>query len=97
VLQAERTTQSALANLGIGYTSQGRYGEARLAQSLPSLLDTADELKTVAAALGAPAADIHLDRDATETRVKRTPLENYRVVYFATHGRRKPHPDVLRP
>jgi CHAT domain-containing protein len=59
---------------------------ARLAQSLPSLLDTADELKTVAAALGAPAADIHLDRDATETRVKRTPLEDYRVVYFATHG-----------
>jgi CHAT domain-containing protein len=59
---------------------------ARLAQALPSLLDTADELKAVAAKLGAPAADIHLDRDATETTVKRTALENYRVVYFATHG-----------
>jgi CHAT domain-containing protein len=59
---------------------------ARLAQSLPSLLDTADELRGVAAELGAPAADIHLDEDATEARVKRTPLESYRVVYFATHG-----------
>jgi CHAT domain-containing protein len=40
----------------------------------------------VAAKLAAPVADIHLDRDATETTVKRTALENYRVVYFATHG-----------
>jgi CHAT domain-containing protein len=57
-----------------------------LARALPSLLDTADELKAIAAKLGAPAADIHLDRDATETTVKRTALENYRIVYFATHG-----------
>jgi CHAT domain-containing protein len=58
----------------------------RLAQALPSLLDTADELMAVAGKLGAPLADLHLDRDATETIVKRIPLENYRVVYFATHG-----------
>jgi CHAT domain-containing protein len=59
---------------------------SRLAQSLPSLLDTADELKAAAAALGASSSDIHLDKEATETMVKRTPLEDYRVVYFATHG-----------
>jgi CHAT domain-containing protein/Tfp pilus assembly protein PilF len=58
----------------------------RLAQALPSPLDTADELKAVAAKLGAPTADIHLDRDATETTVKHTALDGYRVVYFATHG-----------
>jgi CHAT domain-containing protein/tetratricopeptide (TPR) repeat protein len=58
----------------------------RLAQSLPSLLDTADELKAVGASLGAAAADLHLDKDATEAMVKRTPLDDYRVVYFATHG-----------
>ena len=58
----------------------------QLAHALPSLLDTADELKAVAAKLGAPAADIHLDKEATETTVKRTALEDYRVVYFATHG-----------
>jgi CHAT domain-containing protein len=59
---------------------------AELARGLPSLLDTADELKAVAAKLGAPAADIHLASDASETTVKRTSLVDYRVVYFATHG-----------
>src|SRR5262249_3558240 len=42
--------------------------------------------KTVARQLGAPASDIHLRADASETTVKRLPLSNYRVVYFATHG-----------
>jgi CHAT domain-containing protein/Tfp pilus assembly protein PilF len=54
--------------------------------SAPSLPDTADELRAVALDLGAPASDIHLGRDASVTTVKHTPLENYRVVYFATHG-----------
>jgi CHAT domain-containing protein/Tfp pilus assembly protein PilF len=58
----------------------------QLARGLPSLLDTADELKAVAVKVGAPASDIHLDKDATETTVKRLPLADYRVVYFATHG-----------
>jgi CHAT domain-containing protein len=58
----------------------------RLARALPSLPDTADELKAVATKLGAPSGDIHLANDASETTVKRAPLENYRVVYFATHG-----------
>jgi CHAT domain-containing protein/tetratricopeptide (TPR) repeat protein len=59
---------------------------AKLARSLPSLLDTADELKAVAAKLGAANGDIHLGSDASETTVKRTALDGYRVVYFATHG-----------
>jgi CHAT domain-containing protein len=59
---------------------------AKLAHSLPSLLDTADELKAVAAKVGASASDVHLGGDATEANVKRTALADYRVVYFATHG-----------
>jgi len=59
---------------------------AKLAQALPPLPDTAEELKAVAAKLGAPASDIHLGKDANETNVKRLPLADYRVVYFATHG-----------
>jgi CHAT domain-containing protein len=58
----------------------------KLAQALPPLPDTADELKAVAKDLGAPASDIHLGRDASETTVKRLRLADYRVVYFATHG-----------
>jgi CHAT domain-containing protein len=59
---------------------------AQLARYLPSLLDSADELKAVAAKVGAPAGDIHLEKDASETTVKRLPLASYRIVYFATHG-----------
>jgi CHAT domain-containing protein len=58
----------------------------KLAQALPPLPDTADELRAVAKDLGAPASDIHLGRDASETTVKRLRLADYRVVYFATHG-----------
>jgi CHAT domain-containing protein len=57
-----------------------------LAQSLPRLPDTADELRAVAQDLDAPAGDIYLRAAATESNVKRLPLADYRVVYFATHG-----------
>jgi CHAT domain-containing protein len=59
---------------------------ARLAQALPQLPDTADELNAVAKDLGVSSADIHLGEDASETTVKRAPLADYRIVYFATHG-----------
>ncbi|MEI6130375.1 MAG: CHAT domain-containing protein, partial [Planctomycetota bacterium] len=58
----------------------------KLAEALPRLEDTADELRAVAAKLGAPSSDIHLRAAASETTVKRAALSNYRVVYFATHG-----------
>jgi CHAT domain-containing protein/tetratricopeptide (TPR) repeat protein len=59
---------------------------AMLAQALPELPDTADELKAVARDLGVSAADIHLGADASETTVKHAPLADYSIVYFATHG-----------
>ena len=59
---------------------------AKLAEALAPLPDSADELKAVAAKLGASSSDIHLGRNATEANVKRLPLADYRVVYFATHG-----------
>ena len=33
-----------------------------------------------------PQSDIHLGEDASETTVKRAPLADYGIVYFATHG-----------
>jgi CHAT domain-containing protein len=59
---------------------------AKLAQALPALPETADELNEVAKDLGAPASDIHLGADASETTVKRAPLIDYSIIYFATHG-----------
>ena len=57
-----------------------------LANALPRLPDTADELKKVASSLEAGADDIYLREAASESTVKRVSLSDYRVVYFATHG-----------
>lgn len=59
---------------------------ARLSQVLAQLPDTADELNAVARDLGVSESDIHLGEDASETTVKRAPLADYSIVYFATHG-----------
>ncbi|WP_158669690.1 CHAT domain-containing tetratricopeptide repeat protein [Bradyrhizobium guangdongense] len=59
---------------------------ARLAQALPQLPDTADELNAVARDVGATDADIHLERDASETTLKHAALAQYGIIYFATHG-----------
>jgi CHAT domain-containing protein len=58
----------------------------RLADALPQLPDTADELIAVGKSLGVASLDIHLGDDASETTLKRTPLADYGIVYFATHG-----------
>jgi CHAT domain-containing protein/tetratricopeptide (TPR) repeat protein len=58
----------------------------KLAQGLPRLPDTADELRAVGKDVGASMSDIHLGKDASEATVKRLPLADYRIVYFATHG-----------
>jgi CHAT domain-containing protein len=87
--QAERRAARTRIAVTRGYAEfwQGAsIDRAKLAEYLPSLLDTADELKAVAGKLGAAAGDVHLGSDASETVVKRTVLADYRVVYFATHG-----------
>jgi CHAT domain-containing protein len=86
---AERRTAQTRVAVTRGYSDfwQGAgIDRAKLARYLPSLLETADELKAVGSKLGAAAGDIHLGSDASETTVKRTALAEYRVVYFATHG-----------
>ena len=57
-----------------------------LKTALQRLPETADELREVAASVKAGSADVILGPDATETRVKREKLDQYRIVYFATHG-----------
>jgi CHAT domain-containing protein len=83
--RAARTRVAVTRGYG-DFWQGGSIDRAKLAQYLPSLLDTADELKTVARKLGAAAGDVHLGSDASETVVTRTALADYRVVYFATHG-----------
>lgn len=86
----QRSTKTAARGLATGaYTDfwQGAgVDRARLAGALAQLPDTADELNAVAKDLGVAASDIHLGEDASETTVKRAPLADYGIVYFATHG-----------
>jgi CHAT domain-containing protein len=85
---------AAIMSAGRGVTSlaytdfwQGAgVDRAKLSHVLSQLPDTADELNAVAKDLGVSASDIHLGDDASETTVKRTPLADYGIVYFATHG-----------
>jgi CHAT domain-containing protein/tetratricopeptide (TPR) repeat protein len=57
-----------------------------LAEALPALPETVDELRAVAKELGAKAEDLKLGEAASVTNVKKERLDNYRVVYFATHA-----------
>jgi CHAT domain-containing protein len=57
-----------------------------LAEALPALPETADELRAVAKILGAKSEDIKLGEAASVATVKNQRLDNYRLVYFATHA-----------
>jgi CHAT domain-containing protein/Tfp pilus assembly protein PilF len=85
-----RATRTAARSLATGaYTDfwQGAgVDRARLSDALAQLPDTADELNAIGKNLGVAASDIHLGEDASETTLKRAPLADYGIVYFATHG-----------
>lgn len=54
---------------------------------LPRLTDTADEVRDVAAVLGAdPARDVFLGPRADEKAVRTLKLDDRRIIMFATHG-----------
>jgi len=54
---------------------------------LPALPDTAEELKSIAQALGEdPSKALVLGAKANEESVKATDLSHYKIIVFATHG-----------
>jgi CHAT domain-containing protein len=59
---------------------------AELKTALPPLPETATELKKVSASVHSDPSDLFIGADATETRVKQEKLDQFRIVYFATHG-----------
>jgi CHAT domain-containing protein len=78
-------TKRVAANIMV---TKGMRGPVADAKNLlfDRLAGTDDEVRQVAASVGAADEDIVLRREATETRVKQSRLEDYRIVYFATHG-----------
>jgi CHAT domain-containing protein len=60
--------------------------DIRALRELAPLPDTADELRAIAKALGAPPDAIYLGKAASETQVKAAALHEYRIIEFATHA-----------
>ena len=58
----------------------------RLGEYLPQLPGTRAEVQTIAKTLRADPSDIKLGLNASVTAVKHAMLDQYRIVYFATHG-----------
>ena len=72
-----------------GYASFFRGTRANreiLVEGLSQLPGTRRELKAVAKSLGVRQSAIKLGKAASEAAVKKEKLDQYRVVYFATHG-----------
>lgn len=65
---------------------QGGPIDAALLRALPPLPETADEVQKVAAKLGASPNSLLLGPAATEADLRTRPLDQYRVLYFATHA-----------
>jgi CHAT domain-containing protein len=59
---------------------------AELLTALAPLPETAGEVNTVARLLGADSKSVFLGRAATEKTLRSLPLDQYAVLYFATHG-----------
>src|SRR5262249_59880900 len=80
---------------GVSEYFRGALGDVSALRHLAPLYDTADELKGIAASLGAPANELILGANASETAVKSLSgsgrLADYRVVPFPTPGLVAPH------
>jgi CHAT domain-containing protein len=59
---------------------------AAIGEYLPQLPGTGKEVQQIAAELKTDRGDIRLGLAATEAAVKQAKLDQYRIVYFATHG-----------
>ncbi len=57
-----------------------------LGEALPQLPGTRTEVEAVAGSVHAETSDLKFGADASTDAVRKAPLDQYRVVYFATHG-----------
>src|SRR5262249_51179223 len=89
ILRGPLDRQQRGAKLGLAQPQRfyrNGLADTRAVRELPPLPETADELRSIAKVLGAPAQAINLRERAPETRVKGAALNEYHVIHFATHG-----------
>ena len=77
---------SALDRLASTCREGGGAMPAELIRSLTPLPETAEEVRRVGQRLGADPGSILTGSAATEANLRRQPLGDYNVLYFATHG-----------
>jgi CHAT domain-containing protein len=81
----EGNSNSTQLVLGPLFSSRG-VGDKAAITNLPRLPESADELRAVANALGASTGNLLLGPNATERALRQHPLNDYRVISFATHA-----------
>jgi CHAT domain-containing protein len=86
VFSKEPNTQVVALRSLLNFYEGGRPDLVSLAKALPQLPDTENEVRAIGDVLGAGQNDLKLGVFASETTVKQTQLDQYRIVYFATHG-----------
>jgi CHAT domain-containing protein len=86
IFSKEEKAQVAALRSVINFYEGGKPDLVSLAKFLPQLPDTEKEIRAIADVLNADKNDLKLGVFASETTVKQTKLDAYRIVYFATHG-----------
>jgi CHAT domain-containing protein/Tfp pilus assembly protein PilF len=84
-LKAETGRSSAMRSLP-GLYSGAKLDLEALRRSLVPLPATRAEVMAIGQTLKVDKSDLRFGLDASEAVVKRTKLDQYRIVYFATHG-----------
>lgn len=85
VLAGRQSSSVALARAFAGCRTSEPM-DPQLLRSLTSLPETGREVESVARALGIMKPDLLLADGATEPAVRAKKLDDYRILYFATHG-----------
>jgi CHAT domain-containing protein/Flp pilus assembly protein TadD len=86
VFSKDGSKQVAALRSVVNFYEGGRPDLSSLARALQQLPETANEVRAIGEVLKAGGDDIKLGIFASEATVKQTKLDDYRVVYFATHG-----------
>jgi len=79
------TASDAMTAL-VGQCREGRPISPDLLRALTPLPESGNEAQTVGRLLGADAGTLHVGADASEDILRSQKLDQYRVLYFATHG-----------
>lgn len=86
VFSKEKRDQTVIFRGITNYYSSGQPDLISLAKALPQLPETAQEVRSIGRVIKVAPEDLKLGMFASETAVKQSKLDEYRIVYFATHG-----------